>query len=106
MTDFINNSGDIRHSHAGPILGALIIILVLILGGLYLWGSMLHEEPVVPPPPIVNHEPETPRAVTDIEILNTVSPSDELDAIEADLSATNLDSIDADLTAIDAELGM
>ena len=100
------SSGDIRHSHHGPILGILIIVLVIIGGGMFLWGSMLFEKELPPPPPplIVNHEPETPRATADIEILNTTSPSDELSAIEADLTATNLDSIDADLSAISAEI--
>ena len=94
-----------HHAHIGPILGVLVIMLVLILSGLYLWGGMLSNEVIAPTePPIVNNEPETVRATTDTQILETVSPSDDLNAIEADLSSTNLDSLDTDLTAIDAEL--
>lgn len=95
-----------HHSHIGPILGVLIIMLVLILGGLYLWGSMLSQEAsVMEEKTLINNEPETPRADADTQILETLSPSDEISAIEADLSATNLDSLDSDLVTIDAELG-
>lgn len=90
-------------AHNGPILGILVIILVLILGGLYLWGSMLDSQNEVVETPIVNNEPETPRAEADVEIMQTLSPSDELSAIEADITNTNLDTIDADIQAMDAE---
>ncbi len=92
------------HSQRGPILAALIIILVFIFGGLYLWGGMLSNTGNFPVEDvIINDEPETPRAVADTKILETLSPSDELDAIESDITSTNLDSIDTDLTAIDVE---
>lgn len=94
-----------HHSHIGPILGVLIIMLVLILGGLYLWGSMLSQDtPVAEEKTIINNEPETPRAEADTQIMGTLSPSDELSAIEADLSVSNLDPLGADLVTIDAEL--
>ncbi|HEU4677717.1 MAG TPA: hypothetical protein VFS75_03300 [Candidatus Paceibacterota bacterium] len=92
-----------HHTRLGIILAILIIVLVIIFGGLYLWGRMLGSEAVAPAP-IVNDEPETPRAAADATILDTTSPSDDLDAINADLESTNLESIDADLTAIDGEL--
>jgi hypothetical protein len=97
---------DAHHAHVGPILGVLVVILVLILGGLYLWGSMLSEsqnearvERTIP-----NNEPETPRAEADRQILETTSPSTELDAIYADLESANLDALDAELDQIDAEM--
>jgi len=89
----------------GPILAGLVIILVLIFTGMYLWGASLANDPVpTPEPAIINNEPETPRAVADQEIFETLSPSDELEAIEADLNSTNFDSLDTDITTIDAEL--
>lgn len=92
-------------AHNGPVLGIIVIVLVLIFGGLYLWGSELRkEEAMMPQPQIINNEPETPRAEADIEILNTMSPSDDLAAIEADISSTDLDSINADLNTVDAEV--
>ena len=94
-----------HQNHVGPILGVLVVVLVLILGGLYLWGSMITSsnnearvERVIP-----NNEPETPRAAADTQILEIMSPSDEISAIEADLESTQLDSVDADLNTIDAE---
>ena len=93
-----------HHTHLGPILGILLLILLLILIGLYLWGGMLSNTAIAPTEtPIINNEPETVRATADTQILETLSPSDDLQAIEADLNSTNLDSIDTDLTAIDAE---
>ncbi len=94
-----------HHSHLGPILGILILILVLILAGLYLWGGVLSKEKLeMEQRQIINNEPETPRAEADVQILNTTSPSDELDMIDADLDGTNLDSLESELNTIDAEL--
>jgi hypothetical protein len=93
-----------HHARLGPILGVLVIVLFLIFAGLYLWGSTLREQAALDDANLLNNEPETPRAVADAEILSTLSPSDDLGAIEADLMSTNLDSIESDLTAIDAEL--
>jgi hypothetical protein len=91
-------------SHNGPVLGVLVLMLVLILGGLYLWGGELKkQEQQIVQPPIINNEPETPRAEADVDILNTLSSSDELDALQADITNTNLDSINADLNTVDAE---
>ncbi|QQR64667.1 hypothetical protein IPH92_03840 [Candidatus Kaiserbacteria bacterium] len=100
-TENINVS---HHKHLGPILGALILTLILILGGLSLWGSKLNQEAVIEIDIPVNNEPETPRAAADQAILETVSTSDELSAIEADLGSSNLEALDTDLTTIDAEL--
>lgn len=92
-------------THNGPILAILVIILVVLLGGLYLWGNVLRDEQPQSPN-IINNEPETPRSEVDVQILNTMSPSDEIDAIEADLDNTELDSLTAELVAIDAELDL
>ncbi len=95
-------------SSMGIILGVLIVILVLILGGLYLWGTTLQNntEPaaIERPTAAENNEPESTNAEADVETLQTVSSSDELAAIEADLEATDLDTLDAELQAIEAEL--
>ena len=95
-----------HHSHVGPILGILVIILVLILTGLFIWGGMLRNEMDATPeePIIINNEPETPRAEADQQILETLSPSDEVTSIEADINSTNLDSFDSDMNTMDAEM--
>lgn len=89
------------------IIGVLGIALILILCGLYLWGSLLSTEnvtrqPFVHPP---NNEPETPRADADIQILRTVSSSNELSSITADLESTNLTGLDKELDLIERDLG-
>lgn len=93
----------IHHTQLGPLLGILMVILALILVGLYLWGAALQKQQTTPPP-ITNNEPETPRAVSDVQIIETTSPSDELDAIQADLDGTLMNSADSDLDAIETEL--
>ncbi len=90
--------------HTGPVLAVLVILLLLVLGGLYLWGSTLKTEESPSEQPIVNAEPETPRAIADQEILETVSPSDDLGAIEADIESTNLDILDTEFNTVQAEL--
>ncbi len=93
------------HTHLGPILAVIVVLLVLIAGGLYLWGGALEQERVLQQEiSIPNNEPETPRAEVDTQILETLSPSDDLSAIEADITSTNLDSLETDLIAIDAEV--
>jgi len=98
-------------THLGIILGILIVLLVLILGGLYLWGSTLQNVPVTPAAPALerptaeeNNEPESTTADAQVQALETVSISNEIEAIEADIESTNLDALDAELEAIDAEL--
>jgi len=98
-------------SHLGVILGILIVILILILGGLYLWGSTIqkgHDVEVAPtadrPTAEENNEPESANAEADVETMQALSTSNEIEAIEADIESTNLDQLDAELDAIDAEL--
>lgn len=89
--------------HTGPILAVIIILLLIVLMGLYLWGGTLSKDvPLFPP--TVNNEPETPRAIADLQILQTVSSSDELSALEADIMSTNLDGLDTEMSLVEAEL--
>lgn len=87
------------------------IVTVVVMGmiGLYLWGSTLTpqdlQKPVTEERTLQNNEPETPRMDADVQALNTVSPSDEVSAITADIESTNLDSIETDLQGIGAEIG-
>lgn len=98
-----------KTSLLGPIIAVLIVILVLVLGGLYMWQSTMLEEPIVLPPverPTAeeNNEPESNNAEADVQVLETVSTSNSIEAIEADIESTNLDTLDAELTAIESEL--
>ena len=95
------------HAHLGVILGVLIVILLLILGGLYLWGTTLTQptEEASPERPTAeeNNEPESTNAEAEVQTTQAVSTSDEIEAIEADVEATNLEELDAELEAIEAE---
>jgi flagellar basal body-associated protein FliL len=99
-----------KSSHLGVILGVLIVVLMLILGGLYLWSTSLQDEmPVVVPDtqrPTAeeNNEPESNNAEADAQALETTSTSDEIDAIEADIQSSNIDTVDSDMQALDALL--
>lgn len=92
----------------GPVLLILTILLVAILGGMYYWITGMNDSPDMPtferPTPEMNNEPESTTAEAQVETMQAVSTSDEINAIESDLEATNLDSLDAELNAIDAEL--
>lgn len=95
-----------------PVLVVLAVLLVGILGGLYYWFSTLESSntPVIAPTPIErpteeeNNEPESTTAEARTETMQTVSTSDEITAIEADLEATDIETLDAELEAIEAEL--
>lgn len=100
-------------SQLAIILGLLIIFLMLILGGLYVWGEYLQEDSIpTQPAPLSdtrptdeeNNEPESTTAEAEVETMSALSTSDEFSALEADLASTDIDNLDAEKTAIEAEL--
>ena len=95
-----------KNSHLMVMLAVLIVVLVVILCGLYIWGSFLTRDlsQTEPERLIENNEPETPRAKADAEIFQTVSTSDSLDAIDADVTSTDLNSLSSELDTMEAEL--
>ncbi len=99
-----------RSTYLGIILGVLIMLLIIILAGLYMWGSTLSSPQTTNTPanqrPTAeeNNEPESANAEADVETFQALSNSTEIDAIQADIDSTNIDELDAELNAIDAEL--
>lgn len=97
---------------SGGVIGVLVLLLLLILGGLYLWFNQLRQDATTAvatpsierPTPDENNEPESTTAEAAVATQQALSTSDEITAIEADIEATDLDSLDAELNAIDAEL--
>ena len=81
---------------AGPIVGSVIVIIIIIIGGLYFWGQRLSQD--MKGEDILSEEDAL------VADLVEVSDSDEVGAIEDDLNATDLDDLDADLENIDLEL--
>ena len=84
----------------GPIVGAVIIVVVLVLGGLYFWGQKIAEERTTPQ--TAEEILEAPDEV--LESLEQQGASDEIEDIEKDLNATELENLDAELENIEAEL--
>lgn len=80
---------------AGPVFGIIIIVVLLILGGFYFWGTLNDSMS----PAEIEAEIDTA-----LESLETQSTSDEVSDIEADLDATLLDDLDKELEDIDLEL--
>ena len=100
-----------HHGKLAIILGLFIIVLITILVGLYLWFLNIEQTNTTPPQiirevPEMPNDPETANAEASVQQLETLSPSNSIDAIEADLESTNLDQLDTELQAIDAELGV
>lgn len=88
----------------GPAIATIIIVLILIIGAFYFWGSKLEKtEPVNE-----NITAEDVLAKPDVSLntLQTQGTSDELGAIEQDANATDLQNINAEIKNIDAELAI
>lgn len=64
---------------AGPIIGTIIILVVIVLGGLYFWGQRGDDVDGT------------------VESINVQSESDEIVDIEADLEDTDLDNLDLEV---------
>jgi len=96
----------------GPVILFIGILLLAILVGLVLWFMSMQNNNTPEPAPALdtrptpeeNNEPESTTAEAQTDNLETVSTSDEISAIEADLEATDLEALDAELNAIEAEL--
>lgn len=92
----------------GPVIGIAVIVVIIIFGGLYYWGSKLNtnESVIIDPTDAPTAEEIINQEDTVLEQLQTQSSSDEIKDIEADLSLTDLENLDAGLENIDAELGL
>lgn len=80
-------------SSIGPVIGAIIIVLLLILGGLYVWGEKVNQESSNPED--VTGEQYDPSQDAAVIQFTEQGTSDDLNSIEADIQATSLDSIDS-----------
>lgn len=87
-------------SSAGPVIGAIIVIVILALGALYFWGAQLNQKP--------DALPFIPDDNTGESWLPPTSHSDETAAIQSDLDATNMAEFEAqmrsDMEAIETSL--
>ena len=83
----------------GPVIGAAIIVAILIIGGIYFWGTLSSRDTQdMTGAQILN---QSDGALKD---LKKQSNSDLLADIEKDLNNTDIENLDAELENIESEL--
>jgi flagellar basal body-associated protein FliL len=78
------NTGDSDKGSMGPLIGSIIIIIILVIGAIYVWGSKIDRE-------------EAPVETTENE-LAPLSTDNSAESLEADL--LNTPDIDVDIDNI------
>lgn len=89
-----------KNSTTGPIIGSFIVILLIITGGIYFWGSLITSKKVQ----IQEKQTQSTQTETaEIEKTAKQSNSDDVPAIEADIESTDIDSVDSNFDDIEKE---
>lgn len=88
----------------GPAIATIIIVLILIIGAFYFWGSKLEKTSPVDENATAENILAKPDA--SLDALKTQGASDEIGTIEQDANATNLQNLNAETKNIDAELAI
>jgi len=93
-----NTPGEMPTSEKGygGVIGATIIIIIIVVGGLYLWGRDVNND-------LTGAEINS-QTDESTESLKQQGDSTEIADIEADLNATSLDGLDQEMQSIDGEL--
>ena len=98
---------DTKPPTTGPILLVLTIIMVVIFAGLGYWYYLVMQTPIQPKVPVQpnleTNQEETTQTSTNQDSMST---SDELDAIEADIESTSLADLDTEMLSIENELNV
>lgn len=81
---------------AGPVIGLVIILIIIVAGGLYFWSS---RETLAPQNGESNIQESTTTPAS-TETINEQGSSDEINSIEADLNSFN----EADINGLDSDL--
>ncbi len=71
-------------SSAGPVIGVIVILVIIILAGLYFWGQRTNDDM---------------RIEDTLNAINFQNESDELNTSEADLEATDIENLDSEMIA-------
>lgn len=82
-------------SSIGSIIGTIIIIAIIILGGLYFWGKRVEEAKLRQD--LVSDNTNQTEEMNEAAVIKSISGSDDLSAIEAELNSTNLDNLGAEM---------
>lgn len=83
-------------SSIGSIIGTIVIIAIIILGGLYFWGKRV-EEAKIRQNLVTDTTPQQTSTLSEAATIKSVTNSDDLDSIEADLNNTKLDNLGAEV---------
>ena len=70
---------------AGPIIGGIVILAIIVLGGLYFWGQRADDSDVL--------------IDDDLNSINIQGETDDTNSIEADLDATDVENLDSEINA-------
>ncbi len=97
--DPVPNTEPVSKSSAGPVIGAVIVIIILALGGLYFWGAELNEGPAEQLPFIPGDDGAVVESESDAAWLPPSNDSDDAAAIEAELEATNMSAFENETNA-------
>lgn len=82
----------------GSIIGAIIIIALIVLGGLYFWGKRIEESKNAQEMTSDNTQPAMQdSSAQEAAQIKNVSSSDDLNSIEADLNSTQTTNLDSEL---------
>lgn len=98
--------GGSEEKSAGALIGSIIVIVILIVGGLYLWNSKMQEQRMMEDGTMMDKGDtmmmEDPAMMEDTATadLEAQGSSDEVSDIEADLNTTNLEGLDAEMQQI------
>jgi uncharacterized protein HemX len=87
-----------KEGGAGPIIGSIVIIVLIVLGGIYYWNTLSEDRGA-------NQDGAQTQEEMDAQTsTSTLSESDEITDIETDLNTTEIDGLDQELEDIENEI--
>ncbi|MEN9921445.1 MAG: hypothetical protein RLZZ517_423 [Candidatus Parcubacteria bacterium] len=87
-------------STVGPMIGSIIIIVLILVGGLYFFGTLISYKKEQ-----IKEQQSLEAQQESIQIEETAkqATSSDISSIEADIKSTNIDGLDKELDQIDKE---
>ena len=97
MNQMGNLGGSVEKKSHGPLIAVVIILFLIIIGGLYFLGQRMSSK---------SYQNLQQNGQTDSQIQNLQqqSSSDDPNAINADLKATNVNNLDQGAAAFEADM--
>ena len=93
-----------QNKEVGPVIGIIIIVVILVLGGLYVWGARLNKTEQTNSGGEQSAQDISQAQDPALDNLKTQGTSDNLSAIEDDLDTTSLNGLDTGINDINIEL--